>query len=84
MGKVSNQVFIVETRTDKETFEEWLEEHDKEVRNKAIDEFVEQLKDSLSSKYRHLLTIDTDGFEWMTTDAVETHIDETVKNLKNE
>lgn len=82
MGKVNNQVFIVEMRTDKETFEEWLEEHDKEVRNNVIEDFAEHLKNSLLNNYRHLITKDTDGFEWLTTDAVETHIDETIKQIE--
>lgn len=59
-----------------------LEAIKKEVRNKVIDEFAEKLKDSLIHNYRHFLNIDTDGFEWLTTDAVETHIDELVKRLK--
>lgn len=52
------------------------------VRNKAIDDFVEQLKNSLMNNYRHLSTKDTDGFDWLTTDAVNTHIDEVAKQLK--
>ena len=53
-----------------------------EIRAKAIDEFAEKLKDSLVHNYRHLLNIDTDGFEWLTTDAVETHIDEIAEQMK--
>jgi hypothetical protein len=68
----------------------WLQEHDRKVREQAraearaeaIDEFVEALKDSLANNYRHLLTIDADGFEWLTTDAVHTHIDEIAEQLK--
>ena len=59
-----------------------MEEHDKEVRDDSIREFVEKLKESLLHRLRHLITTDTDGFEWLTTDSVETHIDETVKDLK--
>ena len=51
-------------------------------RNKAIDEFVEKLEDSLAHNYRHFLNVDTDGFEWITTDAVDTHIQEIAKQLK--
>ena len=54
-----------------------------EIRAKAIDEFAEKLKDSLVHNYRHLLNIDTDGFEWLTTDAVETHIDEIAEQMKD-
>jgi hypothetical protein len=61
-----------------------LEKHDAEIRNKAIEEFAERLKDSLVHKYRHLLEIDTDGFEWLTTDAVGTHIDEIAESMKGE
>jgi len=53
------------------------------IRNKAIDDFVKELKDSLINNYRHLLTIDTDGFEWLTTDSVYTHIDEIAQQLKD-
>lgn len=56
----------------------------KEGYAKAIDEFAERLKENVNNKYRHFLEIDTDGFEWLTTDAVETHIDETVKEMKGE
>lgn len=49
---------------------------------KAIDEFAERLKNSLLHNYRHLLTVDTDGFEWLTTDAVGTHIDEIEEQMK--
>lgn len=52
------------------------------VRTKAIDDFVEQLKNSLIHNYKHFLTRDTDGFDWLTTDAVNTHIDEVAKQLK--
>jgi hypothetical protein len=48
----------------------------------AVEEFAERLKDSLLHNYRHLVTVDTDGFEWLTTDAVETHIDEVVARMK--
>lgn len=51
---------------------------------KAIEEFAEKLKESMEKKYRHLIDVDRDGFEWLTTDAVETHIDETVKEMKGE
>ena len=54
----------------------------KEIRAKAIDEFAERLKYSLANNYRHLLERDTDGFDWLTTDAVETHIDEIVEQMK--
>lgn len=53
-------------------------------RNKAIDEFAEKLKDSLAHNYRHLLNVDTDGFEWITTDSVRTHIDEIAEQMKGE
>ena len=48
----------------------------------AIDEFAERLKDSLLHNYRHLLTVDTDGFEWLTTDAVGTHINKIAEQMK--
>lgn len=53
-------------------------------RNKAIDEFAERLKDSLIHNYRHLLKVDTDDFEWLTTDAVGTHIDKVAEKMKGE
>ena len=59
-----------------------LEKYCKEIRNKTIDEFVEKLKDSLVHNYRHLLNVDTDGFEWLTTDAVRKHIDEIAEQRK--
>lgn len=51
-------------------------------RNEAIDEFAEKLLSSLTHNYRHFIKRDTDGFDWLTTDAVETHIQEIVKQLK--
>ena len=52
------------------------------ARQKTINEFAERLKDSLMSNYKHLLSIDDDGFAWLTTDAVETHIDSVTNQLK--
>ena len=49
---------------------------------KAITEFVARMKDSLIHNYRHLLEVDTDGFEWLTTDAVGTHIDEIAEEMR--
>lgn len=59
-------------------------QEEQEIRNKAIDEFAEKLKDSLAHNYRHFLNVDTDGFEWITTDAVDTHIQEIAKKMKGE
>ena len=59
-----------------------MKEHDKEVKDSAIKEFVEKLKESILQRFKHLVTTDTDGFEWLTTDSVETHIEETVKNFR--
>lgn len=53
----------------------------KSVYKKAIDDFADELKHSLLNNYRHFLRMDSDGFEWLTTDAVETHIDETLKKF---
>lgn len=61
-----------------------VEDVKKEVREKTIEEFVEKLKESMEKKYRHLIDVDRDGFEWLTTEAVETHIEETLKELKGE
>ncbi len=63
---------------DVSSFEELI----RNSRNKAIDEFTERLKDSLKNNFRHLLNVDTDGFEWLTTDAVGTHIDKIAEQLK--
>ena len=52
--------------------------------NMAIDEFAEKLKESLLNNYRHFITTDTDGFEWLTTDAVTTHIEKVAEQLKEE
>lgn len=66
----------------------WNAEHEDcalnyaEIRNKVIDDFEEQLKDSLMNNYRHLLTVDSDGFEWLTTDAVGTHIDKIAEEMR--
>ena len=57
-------------------------EHDAEIRAKAIEEFADRLKDSLVNNYRHLLTVDADGFEWLTTDAVDTHIDKIAEEMR--
>ena len=49
--------------------------------NKAIDDFVTKLKDSLANNYKHFISTDSDGFAWLTTDAVETHIDNVADQL---
>lgn len=49
---------------------------------KAINEFAERLEDSLIHNYRHLLRVDADGFEWLTTDAVGTHINEVAEEMR--
>ena len=59
-----------------------IEELVHNARRKAINEFAERLKDSLTSNYKHLLSMDGDGFAWLTTDAVETHIDSVTDQLK--
>lgn len=51
------------------------------AKSEAIKEFAEKLKDSLMHNYRHFLTVDTNGFAWLTTDAVDTHIDNLVKEM---
>ena len=61
-----------------------LEEHERDVRNKANDDFAEKLKESLINNWRYFITTDSDGFNWITTDAVHTHIDELLKQLKGE
>lgn len=53
-----------------------------QLRNETIDVFAEKLLSSLTHNYRHFIKRDTDGFDWLTTDAVETHIQEIVKQLK--
>lgn len=59
-----------------------LAEIKRKTRNKAIDDFAEFLENSLSNNYRHLITTDTDGFDWLTINSVKTHIDEAAKQLK--
>ena len=59
-----------------------LAEIKRKTRNTAIDDFAECFKNNLLNNYRHLITTDTDGFDWLTVDAVETYIDEVVKQLK--
>ena len=48
---------------------------------RAIQDFTKELKHSLTYNYKHLIRRDTDGFDWLTTDAVETHIDKVIENL---
>lgn len=50
--------------------------------DKAIDEFAGMLEFSLMNNYRYLLKIDADEFEWLTTDAVLTHIRKVKEQLK--
>lgn len=50
--------------------------------NRAIDDFVYKLKNSLTNNYRHFLKMDSDGFAWLTIDAVETHIGNVAEKLK--
>lgn len=73
---------IAEREDDLLMSEDDIEGMVKHVRIKAIDEFAEKLKDSLIHNYRQFLTVDTDGFEWLTTDAVGTHIDEIAEQMK--
>lgn len=73
-----NSILKTLSNADVNTKKEFAEE----IRNKAIDDFAEQLKNSLMNNYKHFLTRDTDGFDWLTTDAVETHINEVAKQLK--
>lgn len=54
----------------------------KTAKAEAVKEFAERLKESLMSRYRHFLNIDADGFEWLTIDAVNTHIDEVATEMK--
>lgn len=49
---------------------------------KAIDDFVMKLKDNLQNNYKHFLRMDSDGFEWLTTDAVETIVMKSKEQLK--
>ena len=42
-----SKMFVIRIKTDKSTFEEWLEEHDKEVRNKAIDDVKNLISERL-------------------------------------
>ena len=68
-----------------ELFEAWNNRAtESEIRAMAVDEFAEKLKESLVKNYRHFVTTDTDGFDWITTDAVGTHIDEIAEQLKEE
>ena len=45
MGRIYNQTFVVEMRTDKSTFEEWIKEHDEEIYNGAIDVLMDELQE---------------------------------------
>ena len=63
-------------------YEEAEFKKEQEIRANAIDEFAEALEYRLANDYRHLLTIDEYGFEWLTTDAVRTHIDEIAEQMK--
>ena len=47
----------------------------------GIQDFTKALKYSLTHNYRHLITRDSDGFDWLTIDAVETHINKVVEKL---
>ena len=70
-------------RTKEETIEAWNKRAtESEIRAKAIDEFAEKLKESVDKNFRHFITTDTDGFEWLTTDSVHTHINEVAEQLR--
>ena len=84
-----NEIPIATITINNEALQKMVDEKVKEIefdiqgiRNKAIEDFTEQLKNSLIHNYKHFLTRDTDGFDWLTTDAVNTHIDEVAKQLK--
>ena len=57
---------------------------DKKSYDKAIDEFAERLKESLLNNWRYFLRTDSHGFDWITTDAVHTHIEELLKRMKGD
>lgn len=58
-----------------------VQEIAKKARERAIKEFAERMKDSLIHNYRHLLITDVDDFEWLTIDAVNTHIENVVEQM---
>ena len=69
------------TKTDAHELKSRIVDMLQAEKNKILNEYTESLKDSLLNNYRHFLRMDSDGFEWLTTDAVETHIDETLKKF---
>lgn len=79
-AKILNVMFE-ELKKEATTTEAEIREKEKA---EVIDEFAEKLKESLVNNYRHLITTDTDGFDWLTTDAVGTHIDKLSEQLKEE
>lgn len=70
------------TKTDAHELKSRIVDMLQAEKNKILNEYTESLKDSLLNNYRHFLRMDSDGFEWLTTDAVETHIDETLKKFR--
>lgn len=48
MGLISNRVFVVEMRTDKVTFEEWINEHDKKIKEEIINNISKQINSLFS------------------------------------
>ncbi len=80
----------IECAKEYEQLAEWFEElkqyrdtesASQQVGKDTINMFANKLKDSLINKYTHLTRLDSDGFRWITIDAVETHINELLKEI---
>lgn len=59
---MNNQTFIVGINTDRAIFEEWIDEHDKQIREDVIDEVFESLVDEISETEHHIETEDGDTY----------------------
>lgn len=50
MGRIRKQTFIVEVATDKDSFEDWLNDELKQSYIHAIEDFTEEISEKIMSK----------------------------------
>ena len=73
------QIFIVEIETSHKNFNDWIAEHDNEVRNKALDEYNIWTNNQVAfiDAKTHQLIVARNGI-WV--DALDTYKKEELKN----
>ena len=67
---MSKQTFIVDIDTDKATFEEWIKEHDKEVRAETIKQLGLENFKSIQNPITRKVTIEIDYDDRLNTEQI--------------